>query len=99
MRLDQDFSPTPNKRQELRVWLLRQPCQPGEKRLTLQALADALDIRLSTLSKHLDNPTMPVDHHRILRERFDIPAELLPEPKDLPPGPRPKILAPAHQHM
>lgn len=99
MQMNENLSLISSKRQELRVWLLRQPCQPGEKRLTLQALADALQIRLSTLSKHLDNPTIPVDHHRVLSERFGIPSDLLPEPKDLPPGPRPKNLAPAHQQV
>ncbi|MGV7004662.1 hypothetical protein [Desulfovibrio sp. QI0442] len=99
MKLDEKISLTISKKQELRIWLLRQPCPAEGKRLTLQALADALGIRLSTLSKHLDNPTIPVDHHRILRERFGIPAELLPEPKDLPPGPRPKMMASVHQFM
>lgn len=98
MTLDENFSLSPNKKQELRVWLLRQPRKPGEKRLTLQALADGLKISLSTLSSHLENETMPTKHHSKLVGDFNIPADLLPEPKDLPPGPRPKVLASAmHQ--
>lgn len=85
-----DISPTTNKRQEIRIWLLRQSCRPGQRRLTLQSLAEALGVKAPTLSKHLDNPTIPVAHHRILHEKFGIPVELLPEPRDLPPGPRPK---------
>ena len=90
MTLGENFSLSHSKKQELRVWLLRQPCKPGERRLTLQALADGLEISLSTLSAHLENDTMPTRHHSKLVDDFNIPVDLLPEPKDLPPGPRPK---------
>lgn len=90
MKLGKHISPSIGKRQEVRIWLLGQPVQQNGRQLTMRDLADGLGISPSTLCKHLDKPTIPVVHHKILCDKFGVPECLLPTPKDLPPGPRPK---------
>jgi len=45
----------------------------------------------NAVSKLCDQDTMPVHRHKQLRN-LGVPAELLPEPMDLKPGPKPKGL-------
>lgn len=84
MPLAEDISAIKQRRQGLHIWLI-------QNELTFTALAECIGIRLPTLDAHLKNPTIPVEHHRKLVETFNVPPELLPEPRDLRPGPKPKL--------
>jgi hypothetical protein len=45
----------------------------------------------NAVQKALQGARMPVDNHRALREAYpNLPAELLPIPLDVSPGPKPK---------
>ena len=52
-------------------------------------LAKMLGITQSTLSIHLRNETMPTEHYKTL-VAAGVPANVLPAPLDIPPGPKPK---------
>ena len=90
MLLSENISPIKHRRQELRKWII-------DNETTLKALADAVGIKSPTLDAHLNKDTIPVEHHRILHEELGVPANLLPEPKNLPTGRRPKAPLLAHQ--
>lgn len=81
----EDITLIKRRRQELRIWLIK-------NETTFKALADTIGIKLPTLDAHLNKATMPVKHHRKLVQVFQIPLHLLPEPKDLRPGPKPALV-------
>ena len=46
----------------------------------------------NAVQKALRGARMPVENHKALREAYpNLPAELLPIPLDVPPGPKPRI--------
>lgn len=63
------------------IWLKRNQC-------TLSMLAKAAGVSVSVLSRTLRSPTMPTARHGAL-VAFGVPSELLPEPVDKKPGPKP----------
>lgn len=83
MQFTNEISPIVNKKQELRVWLLR-------NETTMRELADFIGIKAATLCVHLNKSTIPTEHFNKLVNELHVPAHLLPEPMDLKPGPRPK---------
>jgi DNA-binding CsgD family transcriptional regulator len=68
------------------IWMTRQG-------ISLAALCVVVGCTVSTLSKHLRNETIPVEHHLKL-VRFGVPAELLPLPVDQKRGPKPRNAMP-----
>jgi len=76
------------RNQELQAWII-------DKQYTLKMLADAADLALPTFLGHLKNLTMPVERHRRIVEAYGVPSHLLPEPRDLRPGPKPLSAATA----
>ena len=62
-----------------------------EHDITMTAIAEQLELKFAgTARHHLQSDTMPVAHHQEL-VRLDFPAHLLPEPKDVPSGPKRKV--------
>lgn len=57
---------------------------------TLSYLAKNVGVSTATLSRHLRNTRMPSEQHRALVD-LGMPPELLPEPRDIKPGPKPKL--------
>ncbi len=88
MPLSEDVRLIKRRRQDLRIWLI-------ENDMTLKELADAAGIKPPSLDSHLNKQTMPVDHHRVLVSGANglkkaVPACLLPSPKNLRPGRKPR---------
>jgi len=78
------------RNQGLREWLLG-------KQYTLKMLAEAAGVSSAGLDGFLKNLTMPVERHRRIVEAYHVPSRLLPEPKDLRPGPKPLSAFMRHQ--
>lgn len=56
---------------------------------TLRSLAEVAGISLSTMSNHMRNATMPSRQYEAL-VAYGVPEEVLPDPLDRKPGPKPK---------
>ncbi len=83
MRLPISPNLTSLTRQEaLRLWLSRNG-------LSFSELGRRLGVTPNSVSKLCDQETMPVRRHAQLLEQ-GLPAELLPRPEDIKPGPRPR---------
>jgi transcriptional regulator with XRE-family HTH domain len=70
------------RQEALRIWLSRNG-------LTFSELGRRLGVTPNSVSKLCDQETMPVRRHAQLLEQ-GLPAELLPRPEDIKPGPRPR---------
>lgn len=69
--------------ERLRAWM-------REHEITFTALGEQLGLRYSGARRVCLGETCPSRHHgKMLKLGF--PAELLPAPKDLPAGPKPKV--------
>lgn len=73
------YTLTPDEKRK--IWLKRNG-------YTMTNLAKVAGVTVSALSRTLRNPTMPVAQHQALVD-FGVPPELLPQPLDRRPGPRP----------
>jgi len=71
-----------DRRQALKIWLFANG-------LSVSALARMLGITPGALQQSLGRDRMPVRNHQVL-VGAGIPVHLLPHPKDVRPGPRPK---------
>ena len=80
--LQEEINLIASRNQGLREWLIG-------KQYTLKMLADAAGITAAGLIICLNKSTMPVERHRRIMEAFSVPSNLLPEPRDLRPGPKP----------
>ena len=58
--------------------------------ITLRAIGEQLDVTTSGAKGLLARDTIPTGRHAQL-VALGFPPDILPEPMDLPPGPRPKI--------
>lgn len=70
------------RQEALRLWLSRNG-------LSFSELGRRLGVAPNSVSKLCDQETMPVRRHAQLLEQ-GLPAELLPRPEDIKPGPRPR---------
>ncbi len=70
------------RQEALRLWLSRNG-------LSFSELGRRLGVTPNSVSKLCDQETMPVRRHAQLLEQ-GLPAELLPRPEDIKPGPRPR---------
>lgn len=70
------------RQEALRLWLSRNG-------LSFSELGRRLGVTPNSVSKLCDQETMPVRRHAQLLEQ-GLPAELLPRPLDIKPGPRPR---------
>ncbi|MDR1125692.1 MAG: XRE family transcriptional regulator [Deltaproteobacteria bacterium] len=74
---------TPTRYERLRVWM-------REHGITFTALGEQLGLRYSGARRVCIGTTCPSRHHSKMLE-LGFPAELLPEAKDMPVGPKPKV--------
>jgi len=83
MQFNSTANLTPLTRQEaLRLWMNRN----GK---SFSAWGGNMGVTGNAVSKLCDQDTMPVHRHEQLRH-LGVPAELLPKPMDLKPGPKPR---------
>ena len=74
-----------NRQLALRVWLY-------ERGQTWRTLGDIMGITPEGAAKMMSRPRMPVARFNQLTAAMPaLPRELLPEPRDVPPGPKPKF--------
>lgn len=66
----------------------------GRSGLTFKAIGEKLDMTGTAAAKLCRGETMPTRRHAELIT-LGIPAELLPKPEDIKPGPKPRRVAPA----
>lgn len=74
-----------SRQEKLRLWMSR-------NRWTYARLARSLDITSNAVAKLCNQSTMPVRRHAQI-VTLGVPAELLPQPLDVKPGPKPRKLA------
>lgn len=77
----------PTRQESLVLWLKRNGIQQGD-------IAASLNIGKNTVSRWLRSETIPTWRHQQLLD-FGIPAELLPAPVDIAPGPKRRSCLPA----
>ena len=77
----------PTRQELLLLWLKRNGIQQGD-------IAKALHTGKNTVSRWLRADTIPTWRHRQLLD-YGIPAELLPAPVDIAPGPKRRACLPA----
>lgn len=70
------------RKEKFLIWMKR-------NKLTFGQLADLLDVCPSAIQYYSERETMPLRHYTKLIA-FGIPADILPEPKDIVGGPRRK---------
>jgi len=82
---DTDF-----RMRKLRVWKLENGVTWVEMGKYMKGVTGR-PVTGNAVQKALRGSRMPVDNHRALREAYpNLPAELLPVPLDVPPGPKPR---------
>lgn len=77
----------PTRQELLQLWLKRNGIQQGD-------IAKALNTGKNTVSRWLRADSIPTWRHRQLLD-YGIPAELLPAPVDIAPGPKRRTCLPA----
>ncbi|MDR0477015.1 MAG: hypothetical protein LBH14_03630 [Desulfobulbaceae bacterium] len=72
---------------DLRCWMYLHNVKVGD-------FSRACGVSDTSINVFIRKSRMPVRHHRAICEAFpDLPIELLPEPIDIPTGPKPKGLS------